>query len=170
MLFHSPCVGGKIRHCAPERNIHKQALINCLQVSCWSIRIPDNFFKFANICIHSLSLKFIRFMSAKIINFTLLAKRQQNLEKSSNFWKFLLNSLFFLKSFDCRPHCISSFLTINRISLKKSLWITWVFPLKPRITRKCLDKWPSKERSEDFLFILQNRVRATKRRLNGFLN
>jgi len=26
-------VDGKTRHCDPERNIHKQALINCLQLS-----------------------------------------------------------------------------------------------------------------------------------------
>jgi hypothetical protein len=70
MLFHLPCVGGKTRHCDPERNIHKQALINCLQVSGGPTRMPVNFFKFANIPIHSLSLKFIRFMPTKMTNST----------------------------------------------------------------------------------------------------
>jgi hypothetical protein len=32
MLFHLPYAGGKTRHCEPERNIHKQALMNCLQM------------------------------------------------------------------------------------------------------------------------------------------
>jgi len=79
MLFHLPCVSGKNRHCDPERNIHKQALINYLQVSGCPIWIPVNFFKFANIRIHSSSLKFIRFMLPKMTNSTRVAKHQQNL-------------------------------------------------------------------------------------------
>jgi hypothetical protein len=33
MLFHLLCVVGKTSHCDLERNISKQALINCLHVS-----------------------------------------------------------------------------------------------------------------------------------------
>ena len=63
------CVDGKTRNCAPEPNIHKHALINCLQVSGCPTRIAVNFFKFANIRFYSSLFKFIRFMPAKISNF-----------------------------------------------------------------------------------------------------
>jgi len=43
--------------------------------------MPVNFFKFANIRIHSSSLKFIRFIPLKMIDSTGLVKRQQNLAK-----------------------------------------------------------------------------------------
>jgi len=81
MLFHLPCSGGKTRHCEPERNIHKQALMNCLHVSGRPIWMPGNFFNFANIRLHSSSLNSIRFMPSKSVNSTLLVKRQQNLGK-----------------------------------------------------------------------------------------
>ena len=68
-------------YCEPERNIHKQVRINCLQVSGRPIWMPGSFLNFANMRPHSSSLNSIRPITSKSVNFNRLVNRQQNLGK-----------------------------------------------------------------------------------------